>query len=181
MYTATDSQNPEYPSSERLPSKRPGDTVDLTAEETSEGPSREGDGGDGANEGLASEAPLTETARVISRFRLWSVAKVSSVFFAVLAIIGVVAAAVLWGAAAAVGIVGTIEGFMVGLGFESFSFDALMLLRAAMIMNLAVMLAGIGTSVLAAVLYNLVSQAFGGIEVVLSPRASRVAEPAGPA
>ncbi len=187
MYTATGSQTPQHPPSERPPAESGpaesgNDTVDLTAEEASEGRSHESDGsGVARGQRLASEAPLTETTRVVSRFRVWSVAKVSLLFFAVFAIVGVVAATVLWGAAAAVGIVGTIEGFMVGLGFEGFSFDALLLLRAAMIMNLAVMLAGVGTSVLAAILYNLVSRTFGGIEVVLSPRPSSVAEPARPA
>lgn len=104
------------------------------------------------------------TRHVVTHVGVISVAKVGMLFFSVLAAVGLLAVGLLWVGAAAVGLVGSVEGFMTELGFQGFSFDALGLLRGAMFAGLTVVLFGTGVTVLGAILYNVVSDNFGGIE-----------------
>jgi uncharacterized membrane protein len=92
---------------------------------------------------------------------------------------------VLWAVATVVGAVDNIERFIKGLfALESFRFDAWAMLRGMTVGGLLLVMVGTGVNVLVAVLYNLISDVVGGVQVVVSdedleptPRHRRVRSP----
>lgn len=119
--------------------------------------------------------------RVVRRIDPWSVLKVSSLFFGSVVLILLIAGILLWAVGSAVGAVGGFEKFMSSIGFEDFTFSVSQLLRAFIAFGLVVIALGTGLSVLAAVVYNLISDLAGGIELTVLEedlRPVRVAAPA---
>jgi len=103
--------------------------------------------------------------RVIRKIDVWSVLKVTVAFFLSIALIIVLAAVLLWAAADILGVVGGFEKFMSSVGFENFRFLPGQLFRGFLAFSLVLVLLGTGLSVLAAVLYNLISDVIGGLEL----------------
>jgi hypothetical protein len=105
--------------------------------------------------------------RVVRRIDPWSVLKVSSLFFGSVVLVLLIAGVLLWAAGSAVGAVGGFEKFMSSIGFENFTFSLGQLLRGVVAFGLVVVAFGTGLSVLAAVIYNLISDVAGGIELAV--------------
>jgi hypothetical protein len=103
--------------------------------------------------------------RVIRRFDLWSVLRFSLLFYLCLFLILLVAGIVLWLVATITGVRGNIEDFISDLIASKFHFLGLQLLRGAAIGGLLLVLIGSGFNLLLALLYNLISDVVGGIEV----------------
>jgi hypothetical protein len=121
--------------------------------------------------------------RVVRRIDTWSVLKVSSLFFGSVVLVLLIAGILLWAAGSAVGAVGGFEKFMSSIGFEDFTFSVSQLLRGFVAFGLVVVALGTGMSVLAAVVYNLISDLAGGIELTVLEedlRPVRAASPAAP-
>lgn len=93
--------------------------------------------------------------------------KMSALFYLSLSIALLVAAVLLWAGANAVGLVANLEAFMDEVGFTDFQLRTGQFLKASVITSIVFTLAGSLANLLMAVLYNLISDTFGGIEVVL--------------
>ena len=104
--------------------------------------------------------------RVIRRVDTWSVLKVASLFYLSLVVVVLLAGVLLWLAGSAVGAIGGVEKFMRGIGFEGFEFVPSQLLRGFVAAGLVVVIVGTGFSVLLSVIYNLISDVVGGIELI---------------
>jgi transmembrane protein DUF3566 len=107
------------------------------------------------------------TRQVVRRFDLWSVMRFSLLFYLCVFLILLVAGIVLWLVATITGVRGNIEDFISDLIASKFHFLGLQLLRAAAIGGLLLVLIGSATNVLMALLYNLISDVVGGIEITV--------------
>lgn len=105
--------------------------------------------------------------RVVRKIDTWSVLKVSALFFLSLVLVLLIAGIILWAAGSSVGAIGSVEKFMRAIGFEDFRFVGTQLLRGFTAAGLVLVLLGTGLSVLIAVIYNLISDVVGGIELTV--------------
>jgi hypothetical protein len=120
----------------------------------------------------AAPAPVrargTRRARqVIRRFDLWSVLRFSLIFYLCMFLILLVAGIVLWLVATVTGVRGNIENFISDLIASKFHFLGLQLLRGAAIGGLLLVIIGSAVNMVMAVLYNLISDVVGGIEITV--------------
>jgi hypothetical protein len=104
---------------------------------------------------------------VVRRIDTWSVLKVAALFFASLVLVLLIAGVLLWAAGSMLGAVDSVEKFMRAIGFEDFRFVGTQLLRGFTAAGLVFVLLGTGLSVLIAVIYNLISDLVGGIELTV--------------
>jgi hypothetical protein len=108
--------------------------------------------------------------RIIRKFDPWTVLKVSAVLYAVLGLALVLGLVIVWSVVNAVEIPQKIESFFTELAlFDSTNIipDSEQLLRTAVFLSIAWTVFMTGMTTLAAVMYNLVSDVVGGIEVVV--------------
>jgi len=103
--------------------------------------------------------------RVVRKIDTWSVAKVSALFFVSGVLVLLLASILLWAGASVIGVVSSIEKFMSSIGFENFKFVPSQLLKGFVAFGLVAVALGTGASVLMAVVYNLISELVGGIEL----------------
>ncbi len=118
--------------------------------------------------------------RVVRRIDTWSVLKVSSLFTLSLVLVLLIAGILLWAAGSSIGAVASVEKFMQAIGFEDFRFAGAQLLRGFTAVGLVMVLLGTGMSVLVAVIYNLISDVVGGIELTVLEEDLRVVPAAAP-
>ena len=124
------------------------------------------------------------TRGVVRKIDLWSVLKLSVVFYLALYGILLVAAVLLWTAATTTGLRGNVESFVADMiASGQFHFVASELFRAGAVGGAILVVLGTGANVMLAVLYNLISQTVGGLTVVVEerPTARAVQEEAFPA
>lgn len=105
--------------------------------------------------------------RVIRRIDPWSVLKVSILFYLSLVLVLLLAGVLLWTAGSVIGAVDGVEKLIAGFGFQGFEFVGGQLLRGFMAAGLVIVVLGTGMSVVVAVLYNLISDLVGGIELTV--------------
>jgi len=106
--------------------------------------------------------------RVIRRVDVWSVFKVSFIFYVCVLAVLLIAGTVLWNVARASGVINQIEKLVRSLfALTSFQLHPLTVLAWAAAILGAVCLIGILFNVLATVLYNLISDVIGGIQVIV--------------
>ena len=105
--------------------------------------------------------------RVVRRVELWSVLKISIVFNTVMFGIALGAVAVLWGLATTTGLVEDLEGFLRDSGFEDFRFEGDVMFRQVAFIGAVMTLAVTVLTVLAAALFNLISEVTGGVRFVV--------------
>lgn len=106
--------------------------------------------------------------RVIRRVDAWSVLKFSVAFYLCLFMVLMVAGVILWNLARSAGLVDNIENFIGELfALKRFHFVPGQILRGSALGGLILVVLGTGANVLMAVLYNLISDVFGGIEVAV--------------
>jgi hypothetical protein len=131
----------------------------------------------------AEEAPMARRSRrVVSKVDSLSVLRFSLLLYLSLYLVVVVAMLVLWVVASVVGVVDNIESFIKGLfALESFTFDAFAMFRGLTVGGLLLVMIGSGANVLISVLYNLISDVVGGVELTViekdakpDPQARRV-------
>lgn len=106
--------------------------------------------------------------RLVRHIEAWSVLKVSLLLYlcawAVMLFVGVT----LWNLAVSSGLVSRIENFVVELfALESFQINGDQIFRIAAVGGLLMVLAGSGLTVLAAVLFNLISDVTGGVRLTV--------------
>jgi hypothetical protein len=104
---------------------------------------------------------------VVRKIDTWTVLRLSILFWFSLVLVVLVAGVLLWAVASSVGVFPNITKFMASLGFEKFKLHGGVILKAAMLGGLVFTLVGTGANVLMAVLYNLISDVVGGVELIM--------------
>ena len=114
--------------------------------------------------------------RIVRRIELWSVLKVSLLFYACVYVVTLLSGVLLWGFAYSAGLIDNFESFMADVGFDDFRFYGDEIFRRAAIIGAVLVLAGGVLTVLATALINVISELTGGIRFVVI----EVAEPVSP-
>jgi hypothetical protein len=106
--------------------------------------------------------------RLVRHIEPWSVLKLALVFYFCLWVIMLVAGAILWRVAVSSGVIDNIEGFINDiLVLDNFKFDGDEMFRAYAVGGLLMVLVATGFTVLATVLFNLISDLIGGVRVTV--------------
>lgn len=124
-------------------------------------------------------SPVRRVRRVVRRIDPWTVLKVSFVFNAIMALAFVLGSVIFWSIFVNAGIPERITDFAESLTL-SFEVDGPLYFRVVLLLALiwAILMTGLAT--LGAVLYNLIADTVGGVEVVvLEEVITPVATPAG--
>jgi hypothetical protein len=104
--------------------------------------------------------------RVVRRVEPKSVAKVSLVFYACVFVALLVAGVILWIAAAGAGIVENVESFIGDLfALDEFRFEPMRILQATFLGGAVLVLLGTAANVVATLLFNLIADLVGGVEI----------------
>ena len=107
--------------------------------------------------------------RVIHKLDIWSVLKVSVVFYLILLLVLLVAGTVLFVVASATGLRQDIETFIGDMvASNNFHLLGLQMLLGSVLGGIVLVLVGTATNVVLAVLYNLISEVIGGFELSCS-------------
>lgn len=118
--------------------------------------------------GLVPGARPRRVRRVIRRIDAWTVLRVSALFYASLLVVWLVAGVVLWLAATVTGVMDNIDTFIAKLfALQSFHFSVAQVLRGSVLGGVVLVALGTGVNVVAAVLYNLVADVVGGVEITV--------------
>ncbi|MGI8794309.1 MAG: DUF3566 domain-containing protein [Acidimicrobiales bacterium] len=122
--------------------------------------------------------------RVIRQVDTWSVLRVSVLFHLSLMLVFVLAGVMLWLVGSLFGAIDSVESFMDSIGFDGFTFVGGQVLRGVIAAGLVLVVLGSGAAVLSAVLYNLIADVVGGIELsvleevaVLEPDLLQIVDP----
>ena len=105
--------------------------------------------------------------RTIRHIDPWSVFKISILLYACLYVATMAAGVLLWNAAVGSGLIDRFEGFMEGLGFETWELVGEEIFRGASIIGLVLVAAGAALNVVMAILFNLISDLTGGVRVTV--------------
>lgn len=116
---------------------------------------------------LLAMAVSRRVRRTITHIETGSVLRFALLFWASLVIVGVLAAVILWAAAASVGAIDNVEDLMRELGFEEFRFLPGQMLRGLLGGALLTVLIGSFVTVLMATVYNLIAELVGGLRVIV--------------
>lgn len=116
-------------------------------------------------------AEVRRVRRIIRKIDAWTVFKVSSIFWAVSALGLVLGLVMFWSVVQAAGIPERITDFLVTItlvdeGQQPFSDDDAFF-RLALFGSIAWAILGCGLTTLSAVMYNLISDVVGGVEIVV--------------
>ncbi len=115
---------------------------------------------------MNGKAPrVRRVTRVIRDVDPWSALKVGLVFHFVLYLTLLVASVLLWSVASATGTIDNIERFLESFGWESFQFDGSALFINTLILGLFGVVLLTALWVLAATVFNLITDLVGGIRV----------------
>ena len=110
---------------------------------------------------------IRRVTRIIRDIDPWSVFKVGLVFHFVAYLIMLVALVLLWSVASATGTIDNIQQFMKSFGWESFEFKGGQLFVNVMILGLLGVVLVTALWVLAATIFNLITDLVGGIRVTV--------------
>jgi hypothetical protein len=105
--------------------------------------------------------------RVVRRIELWSVLKVSLLFYFCMYLVALAASALLWGFAYSAGLIENFESFMADIGFDDFQFFGDQLFKEVAIVGAILVVAGALLTVLAIALVNVISEVTGGVRFVV--------------
>lgn len=102
------------------------------------------------------------------RVELWSVLKLSMILYLCLWAVLLVAALILWNAVESTGLIERIEAFVTQIfGLDSFAFDPGRIFRVYALGSLVMAFLATVFNVMAAVLFNLISELVGGLRIML--------------
>lgn len=110
---------------------------------------------------------VRRVTRVVRDIDPWSVFKIGLIFHFVIYLIMLVALVLLWSVASATGTIDNIQQFMKSFGWESFQFNGGQLFVNVMILGLLAVVLGTALWVLAATIFNLITDLVGGIRVTV--------------
>lgn len=101
--------------------------------------------------------------RILRHVEVWSVLKVSVVFYFCLWLVLLVSGAVVWKVATQAGLIDNVENFLQESGFDEVNIDGETMFRAWATGGFIMVFASTGFTVLLAVLFNLISDMMGGV------------------
>ena len=110
---------------------------------------------------------VRKVTRVIRDVDAWSVFKVAAVLHAALYVVVLITGFLLWNVGSATGTIDNVEQFLGSFGWDSFEFQGAELFRAFAFFGLFGIVLGAGIWVLAAVVFNLITELVGGIRVTV--------------
>lgn len=118
-----------------------------------------------------------KVGRLVRHIDLWSLLKVSLLFYVCMLLVGVVAAVLVWSALQRSGAVGSVEGFVEEIFLlENFRFEGTEMFRIAVLGGMVGVLVATLLTVLGGLLFNLISDLTGGVRVsVVQLESARVA------
>lgn len=122
---------------------------------------------------------VRRVTRVVRDVDAWSVFKVALVVHAALYVVALVTGLLLWNVASATGTIDNIESFLTSFGWDSFTFKGGQMFTSGALFGLFMVILGTGLWVLAAVIFNLVTELVGGVRVTVLEE-EVVARPADP-
>ncbi len=112
---------------------------------------------------LGRKARVRKVTRVVRHVDPWSVFKIAIIANLILYIIVLTASVLLWNVANATGTVQNVERFFESFGWNSFEFNGGELYHAGWVAGLFVVIGLTGLAVLAATLFNLITDLVGGV------------------
>ena len=115
--------------------------------------------------------------RVVRKLDTWSVLKVAALFYLCLVLVVLLAGILLWLGGSTLGAVDNIEKFMRSIGFDDFRFVGSQLLRGFIAGGLVLVVLGTGFTVLMSVIYNLISDVVGGVQLTVLEEDSALGAP----
>jgi len=110
---------------------------------------------------------MRRTRRIVRHVDPWSVFKVALVFHAVLYVVALVTFALLWNVASSTGTIDNFERFMESFGWETFTLEAGEFFRGLWLLGLFWVVMATGLWVLAAYVFNLITDIVGGVSVTV--------------
>lgn len=111
----------------------------------------------------------TESRRIVRRIDTWTVLKVSVVFYLCVLLVVVIAGVVLWNIAAALGFIHSIDKSIRTLfDYNKFTLHPLAVLAYTLAGGMGLVIVGSVVNVLAAMVYNLIADIAGGVQVVVT-------------
>ena len=110
---------------------------------------------------------VRKVTRVIRDVDAWSVFKVAVVLHAALYVVVLITGVLLWNVGSATGTIDNVEQFLASFGWDSFAFKGAELFKAFAFFGLFGIVLGAGIWVLAAVVFNLITELVGGIRVTV--------------
>ena len=114
---------------------------------------------------------VRKVTRVVRSVDAWSVFKVALIFFVAMGVVLLTASVLLWNLAQSTGTLDNVEGFFKeAFNYDSFKLQADPLFHAALVVTVLFVIAGTGTAVVMAVLFNLIADLTGGIRVTVLER-----------
>lgn len=106
--------------------------------------------------------------RIVRRVDPWGVLKVSVVFYLCMYVVAMVAGVILWRLADNAGAIENVEKLILNMGaFETFQFEPDLIFEGAALIGAVLVVVATGLTVLAAVLFNLISDLVGGIRMTV--------------
>ena len=106
--------------------------------------------------------------RIIRHIEVWSVLKISILFYACLWAIFLIAGFLIWGVAESSGTVGKLESLITELfALDTFTFDGKQIFRGYALGGLVLAIAGSTMNVLMCLIFNLISDLTGGLRITM--------------
>ena len=106
--------------------------------------------------------------RIIRHIEVWSVLKISILFYACLWAIFLIAGFLIWGVAESSGTVGKLESLITELfALDTFTFDGKQISRGYALGGLVLAIAGSTMNVLMCLIFNLISDLTGGLRITM--------------
>ncbi|HEX3566127.1 MAG TPA: DUF3566 domain-containing protein [Acidimicrobiales bacterium] len=108
------------------------------------------------------------TRRVVRKIDIWTVLKLSFLFYLCVFLVFIVAGVVLWNIAQAFNVIASVEKFIRSIfDLQKFTFRPTVVLQSSVLGGAVLVLLGTGANVLASLLYNLISDVVGGVQFIV--------------
>ncbi len=108
------------------------------------------------------------TRRVVRKIDVWTVLKMSILFYLCVFLVFIVAGVILWNIAQAFNVIHSVEKFIRSIfDLQSFTFRPMVVLQSSVLGGMVLVLLGTGSNVLGALLYNLISDVVGGVQFIV--------------
>ena len=108
------------------------------------------------------------TRRVVRKIDVWTVLKMSVLFYVCVFLVFLIAGIVLWNIAEYFNVITSVDKFIKSLfDLQQFAFRPSVVLQSSVLGGGVLILLGTGANVLAALLYNLISDVVGGVQFIV--------------
>lgn len=122
----------------------------------------------------ATKPRVRRVSRVIRDIDPWSVFKVGLAFHLVCYFVVLITLVLLWNVAQSTGTLDNVENFMESFGWQTFKFDGSKLFSNLSVLGLFAVILGTGLWVLAATIFNLITDLVGGVRVTVLEEEVRI-------